>query len=183
MKFVLLIGDAAVGKMTVGQHLEKITKLKLFHNHMTIEPVIEIFGKYNATVIRKWRNVVFEEYSKTDNYGLIFTFMWDFDLSADWEYVQYMTEVFEKENGTVYYVELDAPLEVRLCRNKTENRLKHKASKRDLTNSEAMLLHDSVVRRCISRENEVPYKNYLRINNTNLSPDQVAAIIKNHFNL
>ena len=72
MKFVLLIGDAAVGKMTVGQHLEKITKLKLFHNHMTIEPVIEIFGKYNATVIRKWRNVVFEEYSKTDNYETIF---------------------------------------------------------------------------------------------------------------
>ena len=183
MKFVLLIGDAAVGKMTVGQQLEKITKLKLFHNHMTIEPVIEIFGEYNGTVIRKWRNIVFEEYSKTNNYGLIFTFMWDFDLHADWEYIQYMTEVFEKQNGTVYYIELDAPLEVRLSRNKTENRLKHKASKRDLVSSNAMLLHDAAVRRCVSRDKEVPYKNYLRINNENLSPEQVALMIKNHFNL
>ena len=44
MKLVFLFGDAAVGKMTVGQELTKITDLKLFHNHMSIEPVLEIFG-------------------------------------------------------------------------------------------------------------------------------------------
>lgn len=38
MKFVMLFGNAAVGKMTVGQELMKITDLRLFHNHMTIEP-------------------------------------------------------------------------------------------------------------------------------------------------
>lgn len=32
--------------MTVGQELMKITDLRLFHNHMTIEPVLEIFGGY-----------------------------------------------------------------------------------------------------------------------------------------
>ena len=32
MKLLFLIGDAAVGKMTVGQELMKITDLKLFHN-------------------------------------------------------------------------------------------------------------------------------------------------------
>ena len=47
MKLVLLIGSGAVGKMTVGQELAKITGLKLFHNHMTIEPVLELFGTYN----------------------------------------------------------------------------------------------------------------------------------------
>jgi ATP-dependent protease Clp ATPase subunit len=31
MKFVLIFGPQAVGKMTVGQELEKITELKLFH--------------------------------------------------------------------------------------------------------------------------------------------------------
>jgi len=36
MKLLLIIGDAAVGKMTVGQELTKITDLRLFHNHMTI---------------------------------------------------------------------------------------------------------------------------------------------------
>ena len=33
MKLVLIIGDGAVGKMTVGQELTKITILRLFHNH------------------------------------------------------------------------------------------------------------------------------------------------------
>ena len=38
MKLIFLIGAGAVGKMTVGQELAKITPLRLFHNHMIIEP-------------------------------------------------------------------------------------------------------------------------------------------------
>ena len=63
MKFVLITGPQAVGKMTVGQELVKITKLKLLHNHMTIEPVLEVFGGFNSTVIEKLRRVIFEELS------------------------------------------------------------------------------------------------------------------------
>ncbi len=33
MKFILLFGPQAVGKMTIGQELAKITDLKLLHNH------------------------------------------------------------------------------------------------------------------------------------------------------
>ena len=51
MKLLFMIGNAAVGKMTVGQELMKITGLRLFHNHMTIEPVIEIFGQYNGCLL------------------------------------------------------------------------------------------------------------------------------------
>jgi shikimate kinase len=40
MNFILITGPQAVGKMTVGQELEKITGLKLFHNHMSIELVL-----------------------------------------------------------------------------------------------------------------------------------------------
>jgi shikimate kinase len=32
MKFIIIFGPQAVGKMTVGHELEKTTKLKLFHN-------------------------------------------------------------------------------------------------------------------------------------------------------
>ena len=79
MKLVFIIGDAAVGKMTVGQELMKITDLRLFHNHMTIEPVLEIFGDFNGAAITKLRHVIFEEFAKTDKYGMIFTYMWAFD--------------------------------------------------------------------------------------------------------
>ena len=73
MKLVFLFGDGAVGKMTVGQELAKITDLRLFHNHMSIEPVVEVFGYFNGEAIRRMRDVFFEEYAKSDNYGMIFT--------------------------------------------------------------------------------------------------------------
>lgn len=37
MKFIIITGPQAVGKMTVAQELTQITGLKLLHNHMTIE--------------------------------------------------------------------------------------------------------------------------------------------------
>lgn len=73
MKLLFLFGNATVGKMTVGQELMKITDLRLCHNHMTIEPVIEIFGKYDSRITARLREVIFEEYAKSDNYGIIFT--------------------------------------------------------------------------------------------------------------
>ena len=98
MKLVILIGNTSVGKMTVGQELTKITDLKLFHNHMTIEPVIEVFGYYNSEVISRMREVIFEEFASSDNYGLIFTVMWAFDMKEDWDYVEHVTNIF-KEKG------------------------------------------------------------------------------------
>ena len=35
-KFIMIVGPQAVGKMTVGQELLKITNLKLLHNHILI---------------------------------------------------------------------------------------------------------------------------------------------------
>ena len=64
MKFVFMIGDGAVGKMTVGQALTKITPLRLFHNHMMIEPVLEIFGQWRPDVTQRLRQVIFEEFAK-----------------------------------------------------------------------------------------------------------------------
>ena len=57
MKLVFLIGSGAVGKMTVGQELMKRTGLRLFHNHMTIEPVIAVFGNYNGRVVNEIREI------------------------------------------------------------------------------------------------------------------------------
>jgi hypothetical protein len=65
MKVLFLFGNAAVGKMTVGQELMKKTGLRLFHNHMTIEPTLEIFGDFNVEVIKRLREVIFDEFVKT----------------------------------------------------------------------------------------------------------------------
>ncbi len=183
MKLVFIIGTGAVGKMTVGQELMKITDLRLFHNHMTIEPVIEIFGHFNGEVSNKLRHVIFEEFAKSDLAGMIFTYMWAFDMQSDWDYIEMVKNIFKPYNTEFYYVELVAPLEVRLKRNATENRLNNKASKRDITASNQRLLNEENNYRLVSYEGEIKFENYLRIDNSDLSADQVARKIKEHFNL
>lgn len=183
MNLVVLIGSGAVGKMTVGQELMKITDYRLFHNHMAIEPVIEIFGKYDGAAVARIREVVFEEFMKTDYSGMIFTYMWAFDLPSDWEYIANVAKRFEETGGTVYYVELVADRAVRLERNKTENRLRNKASKRDLVISQDRMIREETKYRLESREGELTFANYMRIDNTYLEPDEVARMIKERFAL
>ena len=183
MKLVWIIGDTAVGKMTVGQELMKITDLRLFHNHMTIEPVIEVFGSYQSRVTARLREVIFEEFAASHNYGMIFTYMWAFDAPSDWEYVRHVSDMFAAQGADIYFVELVAPQEVRLQRNITENRLSHKSSKRDTAFSNQRLLDDDLHHRCVSYEGEIPFENYLRIENADIPADRAAQIIKDRFHL
>ena len=183
MKLLFMIGDAAVGKMTVGQELMKITDLRLFHNHMTIEPVLEIFGTWNWNAIRELRDVVFRNFAASDNYGMIYTMMWAFDEPEDRAYLEHVKGIFEPYGTEFYYVELIAPQEIRLQRNVSENRLKHKASKRDIESSNRRLIEDDKNHRCVSFEGEIPFDNYLRIDNSDKGPEEVARLIKDTFHL
>ena len=185
MKVVFLFGSAAVGKMTVGQELMKWTGLRLFHNHMTIEPVLEIFGSFEAKTIQRLRQVIFEDFALSDNYGMIFTFMWAFNCQEDWDFGDHVRRIFMERNPETefYYVELVADQQTRLERNTTENRLAHKASKRDLEASKARLLRDDARFRLESLPGEIPFENYLKIDNTYLSPEEVAKQIQEHFGL
>ena len=115
---------------------------------------------------------------KSDNDGMIFTFMWAFDMPTDREYIMSVASKFDQ----VYCVELIADRSVRFERNKTENRLKNKASKRDLVISEQRLLNEEKYR-LVSEEGDIPFENYFRIDNTNLAPDVVAKMIKEKFEL
>lgn len=185
MKLLFIVGSSAVGKMTVGQELMKITEFRLFHNHMTIEPVIEVLGYFDVRAVVRLREVFFREFAASDNYGMIFTFMWAFDMKSNWDYIEHIKSVFleQKPDTEFFYVELVAPLEVRIERNVTENRLKNKPSKNDLELSNELLIRDSTRHRFESYDGEIPFENYIKIDSSEISPDAVAAIIKQRFNL
>jgi hypothetical protein len=183
MKLVLLFGPQAVGKMTVGQELEKITDLKLFHNHMTIELLQPFFG-FTSEMWRLsnlMREEIFEAYSKSNNYGMIFTFVWSFNQQEDWKRVERVSRIFESKGGEVYFVELEADFRERLVRNKTANRLEHKPSKRDFEHSEQRIIASMEKLRLNSTQGEIKKKNYMKINNTNMNAEEVANNIKNEF--
>ena len=167
--------------MTVGQELMKITDLRLFHNHMSIELVLEIFGKINRTVINGIRELVFEEFAKSDCYGLIFTYMMAFDIQSEWDYINHVSDIFKRENADIYFVELVAPQEIRLQRNATENRLENKASKRDIEVSNQRLINDDIKYRIESNDGEITFENYIKIDNSDISAEDTARMIKERF--
>jgi hypothetical protein len=181
MKLMFLFGNSAAGKMTVGQELTKITPFRLFHNHMMIEPVLEVFGDFKTDTIFRLRDVIFEAFAQSEHYGLIFTFMWAFDHQEDWDYVAHIRQLFDIPDDDVYYVELLASQETRLKRNCSENRLANKASKRDIIASNQRLLNDDRRFRCESLPSEICFPNYLRLENETISAREAAEIIKDHF--
>lgn len=185
-KLVLLTGPQAVGKMTVGQELAKITDLKLFHNHMTIDLVSNFFSystEEGENLVKDIRMLILEAVAKSNLEGIIFTFVMAYECQEDWEQTKEIKDIFEKNGGEIYYIELQAPLEVRLERNKTENRKKHKVSKRNEAFSEELLLRAEGKHRMESMEGEVKEENYLKINNADIPAEEVAKMIKEKFNL
>jgi len=181
MKFVFIIGSQAVGKMTVGQELSKLTGLKLFHNHTILEPLFEVFGEFKGKLCNDIRELIFKDFAKTNNKGMIYTIVLDFDSKDDWNYIEHIKSIFS--DSEFYYVELVAPQQIRLKRNITENRLKHKASKRNIEFSNNLIYDIEKKHRCESYDGEIKFDNYIKIDNSNLSPLDVANMIKNKFDL
>jgi hypothetical protein len=184
MNFVVVFGPPAVGKMTVSYELANLTGMKVFHNHMTIEPVLEIFPfgheRFRKLVAEfRWR--IFEEVAASELPGLIFTYVWALDQPRDKEQIDSYCELFRKHGANVYFVELEADLESRLGRNQSEFRLSKKPSKRDTQQSEARLL-DTEHRYKMNSNNDFFYReNYIKINNTRLTPQETARQIVEAF--
>lgn len=153
---------------------------------MTIEVLTKIFD-YSRDSFRKlneeFRIKIFEEFAKSDEEGIIFTTTWDFDDEEEWDRIYKYIQIFKVNNAEIYIVELETNLEERLKRNKMENRLLNKPSKRNLEWSEKDLLKSVEKYRFNSKENEIKEENYLRIDNTNLNANVVAEMTKNRFKL
>lgn len=185
MKFILLFGPSAVGKMTVGQELAKITDLKLFHNHVSIELARNLFDfghpsfKYLSNLIRM---EVFQEVAKSDLPGLIFTFVWAIGHPGEEAYVDKITNIFKEKGAEIYYVELEAAQAIRAERNTDAHRLAHKPSKRDIENSNKVFWKHEENFRFNHEPNEFQRPNYLRLRTDDKSAEEAAQLIKAHFN-
>ncbi len=186
MKLIIIFGPQAVGKMTVGQELQEITKLKLFHNHMTID-LVSLFFDYGSDagkrLVNLFRQEIFKEVAKSNQEGLIFTFVWAFNEKSDWDYIDNLCSIFESKGSKIYFVELEANIDERIKRNKHPHRLCFKPIKKDIAKSEQNLKDYMDKYRLNSEKGEIKKENYLRIDNTNLSPKKTARKIKERFQL
>ncbi len=73
---VVIYGPPASGKLTIARQLSRLTKLKLFHNHLTVDLLLSIFefGSPAFVALREqiWLSVIREACAIKS--GLIFTF-------------------------------------------------------------------------------------------------------------
>lgn len=76
---------------------------------------------------------------------------------------------------------IEADFDVRIERNKTPNRLGNKPTKRDIQHSESLFRRLEEKYRLNSCEGEIQKKNYIGINNTYISPAEVARTVKDAF--
>ena len=184
MKFVVIFGPPAVGKMSVGHELAKLTGLKLFHNHMSIDLALNFFEFGQAPfgrLVSEFRRLVFEEVAASDLPGLIFTFVWALDLDSEKEFIDQSCQIFRERGADVYFVELEAELPERLKRNESEFRLSQKAPKRDLERSRQRLLEDGANYKLNSDDDFFYKENYIKIENTKLSASDAAQMIVDAF--
>jgi len=186
MDLVIVLGPPAVGKMTVGMELERLTGLRLFHNHMTIDLVLRFFPFGTPAfqrLLSEFRTRIFEEVAASDLPGLIFTYVWALEDPGDRSHVDRLCEIFPARGARIHFAELSATLDARLLRNETELRLAEKRPKRDLERSKRHLL-DAEEKHRLNSDGDFFYPDrHLRIDNTHLAPDEAARRIAEHFGI
>lgn len=181
-----ILGPPAVGKMAVGAEVSQRTGLLLFHAHMTIDLVLRFFAfgsdPFNR-LVGEFRQRIFDEVAGSGARGLIFTSARPFDRGAILEELAVLAQPFVDRGGRVLHVELAATLEERLRRNETPLRLAEKPSRRDVVRSKSVLLQLDERHRFNSDGEFDGREDYLRIDNTDLSADDVANRIVGGFGL
>ena len=182
---IVVCGPQAVGKMTVAESLRDKLRYNMMINHDSIELSDRIFG-FNTPAQREYNTLIRKnafDLAVKHNVDLIFTVVIAFNVPEEKEYLMQLKELFENSGGQFYFVELSADIGTRLARNETPHRMERKASKRDVEWSRANLLQDAEKYRLNTEEDEYWFANHLKIDNTDLEPDEVADRVISAFRL
>ena len=182
---IVVCGPQAVGKMVVAESLRDKLKYNMMINHDSIEVSDKIFerGSDAQKELNKIIRAAAFETAIKYNIDMIFTFVTAFDSPEDIEYLNNLRSMFEATGGQFYFVELEADVKTRLERNITPHRLESKYTKNDIETSERDLLETMKKYRLNSNDGELICPNHLKINNTNLEPEEVARTVVEKFGL
>ena len=183
---LFVVGPPAVGKMSVGQAVAERSGLRLFHNHLSTELALRYFD-YGTPAFHRIsaaiRRQIVEEVAASNLPGLVFTYVWAFDLPQDRATVEEYARPFRERGGRVLFLELEASQGERLRRNEGASRLAEKPSKRDLEASRRNLLELDARYQLSSGGAFDGRADWLRIDNTHLEPADVAERVIERFSL
>jgi hypothetical protein len=106
MELIFIYGSAAVGKLTIGRELAKLTGFRLFHNHLTVDAVMAVFDFGSESFIKLREQIwlsVFQEAAQND-ISVIFTFAPERTVRTS--FIQDTLNAVEPFGGKVRFIEL-----------------------------------------------------------------------------
>ena len=175
MKLILIYGSPAVGKLTVARKLGKQTDYKVFHNHLTIDAVVPVFefgSKSFWKLVHQFRIDTIAEAAR-ENVDLVYTFCYAKDF--DDAHVEEVEKAVVENGGELCLVLLTAERSEIERRVLEESRLKYKKA------ATLELLHGFWEK--FELFSPVNDRESLIIDNTNLSAEETAKRIIEHFDL
>lgn len=170
--------------MTIGQELSRLTDATLFYNHQAIDFALEIYQDFTEEMWEFVRGITlsFLETSAWNHRSMILTDVIDFSNDYQLMYLKKIQDLLDDYHQEILFIELETSLEERLRRNRTENRLKHKPLKRYIEISEREILEAAETLQLNSQNQPNELHHYFKINNTNLSAEEVAKQIQDKMN-
>jgi hypothetical protein len=128
---VYLYGPPAAGKLTIGERVSELTGFRLFHNHLTVNAIREVFDFGTAPFTELVHRVRLDVFATAMRAGisLIFT------NNSAWggpngherfqSFAEEAAQVVEVAGGITMFVRVTAPLEVLENRLDTDSRRAH----------------------------------------------------------
>jgi hypothetical protein len=175
MELVFIHGPAGSGKLTVARELSRITGLRFFHNHLTVDAVTAVFDFGSEPFVRLREQIwlsVFREAAQC-HASLIFTFTPERTVRAS--FIADTLEAVASAGGRVLFVELTCPVD------ELERRIGH-ASRAQFGKLRSLDLFRELTRTGAFEYPKLPDSG-LSIDTSQTSPTQAAARICDFFSI
>ncbi|MFC1682059.1 AAA family ATPase [Nanoarchaeota archaeon] len=169
MKLVFIYGPPAVGKLTVANELSKLSKYKIFHNHLVGDLLYSLFG-FNTPQYRnlsiKFRLEMIKAATEDDT-SFIMTFCYSYKKFDS--FIKKIIKNVESANGKIYFIQIICDKSELFKRVKAESRKKY-TKVTSIDKLKNTLKEWDMFK-------AIPYVKSLTIDNTNLSAKKVAEKI------
>jgi broad-specificity NMP kinase len=176
MKLVVIYGPPAVGKLTVAKELSKITGYRVLHNHLVIDLVESVFDRSHQKfweLIDSYRMDLVGMAAKENVQGVILTSV---NIKGqDDRFIKNLVETVGKHQGDSHFVQLTCD------RAKIRERLVEPSRKEHKKLTDTGLFDDFISKHEVFES--IGFVDSLKIDNTDIAPDETARMIKEHYRL
>jgi hypothetical protein len=111
MRLIFIHGPAGSGKLTVGRELQKLTGLRLFHNHLVVDTLLSVFQFGTDSFVRLREQIWLSVFQEAAEGGISLIFTFAPEATVNPEFIDRTVSTVEAAGGKVLFVELTCPVD------------------------------------------------------------------------